>query len=353
MRFKGLIIACLSLAVATGASAQVEYDDMYFNSADRKALNAARGTQTFALGGKKKKAYQQEDFNNPTDSYSARNINPEHISRSNADEARAEEQDYYVSDYNRKSAAGYSAWHNQFNSWYNSPWYSTGWYGASRWGYSPYYSGMYSPYWGSRFYDPFYYDPFYDPFYPSYGMGYGPSWNVGFSFGSMYRPWYWGMSAGYGWYNSWYPRTIVIVDNGVGPNVRYGKRSTRGSATYNNSTVTNNRSRNSVSTPTYGRSNSGGRATSTVNTAPTSTRQSSYYNKNWRSASQTAPTRTSTWSGSNSNSRSSYNSGSSYDRGSSRTPSYSPSPQRSYSGGSSGSSGSSGGGSNGRTRGGR
>src|SRR5690606_19519762 len=136
-------------------------------------------------------------------------------------------------------------------------------------------------------------------------------------------------------------------------NVRYGKRSTRGSATYNNSTVTNNRSRNSVSTPTYGRSNSGGRATSTVNTAPTSTRQSSYYNKNWRSASQTAPTRTSTWPWSNSTSLSSYHSPSSYDRATSRLPSYSTTHQRSYSGGSSASSGSSGGGSNGRTRRGR
>lgn len=351
MQLKNFLIGCLSLAVATGASAQVEYDDMYFNSADRKALNDLRGTQSFALNSKKKKALTEEEFSNPTDSYSARNINPEHISRSNADEARADEQDYYVTDYNRRTAAGYSTWNNQFNNWYNSPWYSTGWYGASR--YSPYYSHMYSPYspyWSSSWYDPFYYDAFYDPF-----MSYGPSWSFryGLSFGSsFYSPWHWGLSAGYGWYSPWYPRTIVVVDNGVGSNVRYGKRPTRGSTSYNNTAVTNTRSRNNVSTPpSYTRPSTGGRTTSTISTS-TTTRQSSHYNKNWRSAAQTAPGRSS-WS-SGSNTRSSYNSGS-YDRGSRST--YTPAPQRSYSGSSGysggSSSGSSGGGSNGRTRGGR
>ena len=347
MQLKSFLIGFLSLVVATGASAQVEYDDMYFNSADRRELNALKGTQTFALSGKKKKALTEAEFNNPTDSYSARNINPEHISRSNADEARAEEQDYFVTNYTQKTAAGYTAWNNHFNNWYNSPWYSTGWYGASRWyPYTPYYSHMYTPYWSSA-----YYDPFYDPFYMGYG---GPAWGFGFGYSlGSYRPWHWGLSAGYSWYNSWYPRKIVIVDNGVGSKVQYGKRSTRGSATYNNSAVTNNRSRTNVTTPpTYGRPNTGGRTTNAISTS-TSTQQSSYYNKNWRSAAQSTPTRSSSWS-SGSNTRSGYDAGS-YDRGS-RGSSYNPSPQRSYggsSGGSSGSSGSSGGGSNGRTRGSR
>ncbi|HEX7014051.1 MAG TPA: hypothetical protein VF191_00970 [Cyclobacteriaceae bacterium] len=349
MQLKSFLIGFLGLAVAAGASAQVEYDDLYFNSADRQEMNTLKGTQSVAMTGKRKKALTEE-FSNPTDSYSARNINPEHISRSNADEARADEQDYFITNYNQKSAAGYSAWNNDFNRWYNSPWYSTGWYGSSfGYPYSPYYSHMYSPYWGSPWYDPFYYDPFY--------MGYGPSWSFGygFSMGSFYRPWYLGLSAGYGWYNSWYPTRVIVVDNGVNSKVQYGKRPTRGYTSYNNSAVTNTRSRNSVSTPpSYTRPSTSGRTTSTVNTS-NSSQQSSYYNKNWRSASQTAPSRSgSSWS-SGSNSRSTYNSGS-YDRGS-RGSSYSPAPQRSYSGssysGGSSSSGSSGGGSNGRTRGGR
>jgi hypothetical protein len=347
MQLKSFLIGCLSLAVATGASAQVEYDDMYFNSADRRELNALKGTPTLALTGKKKKALTEE-FNNPTDSYSARNINPEHVSRSNANEARTDDLDYFITNYTRKSAAGYSAWHNQFNSWYNSPWYTTGWYGASRWyPFTPYYSHMYTPYWSSTLYDPFWYDPwYYDTFYM--GLG-GPAWRFGYGFNYGF-PAYWGISHGFGWYNSWYPR-VIIVDNDAIPNVQYRKRPTRGVASYNNSTVTNSRSRSSVSTPpSYNRPNTGGRTSSGITTS-NSSQQSSYYNKNWRSASQSAPGRSS-WS-SDSNTRSSYDRGS-YDRGS-RAPSYSPSPQRSYGGSSygGGSSGSSGGGSNGRSRGSR
>src|SRR5690606_19479263 len=272
MQLKSFLIGCLSLAVATGASAQVEYDDMYFNSSDRRELKAVKGSETFALNSKKKKASKEDEFSNPTDSYSARNINPEHISRSNADEARADEQDYYITNYNQKTAAGYSAWHNQFNNWYNSPWYSTGWYSAR---YNPY---MYSPYWSSAWYDPFYYDPFYSSWYDPLYSSWGPSWSFGwgFSYGSFYSPWRWGLSAGYGWYNPWYPRTIIIVDRDGNSRVQYGKRGTRGVATYNNSTVTNSRSRGSVATPTYNRPNSGGRTSSTISTS-NSSQQSSYY----------------------------------------------------------------------------
>nr|PZN55755.1 MAG: hypothetical protein DIU61_05220 [Bacteroidota bacterium] len=345
MQLKSFLIGCLSLAVATGASAQVEYDDMYFNSADRRELNALKGSQTFALNSKKKKASKEEEFSNPTDSYSARNINPEHISRSNADEARADEQDYFITNYNQKTAAGYSAWHNQFNNWYNSPWYSMGWYSAR---YNPY---MYSPYWSSSFYDPFYYDPFYSSWYDPFYSSWGPSWSFGwgFSYGSLYSPWRWGLSLGYGWYSPWYPRTIIIVDNDGNSRVRYGKRATRGVASYNNSAITNSRSRTSVATPqSYTRPNTGGRTSGAISTS-NSSQQSSYYNKNWRSAAQSTPARSgSSWS-SGSNTRSTYDGGS-YDRGS-RSPSYSPAPQRSYGGSSGGSSGSSSGGSNGRTRG--
>ncbi|HEY8511549.1 MAG TPA: hypothetical protein VIL31_06295 [Cyclobacteriaceae bacterium] len=359
MQLKSFLIGCLSLAVATGASAQVEYDDMYFNSSDRRELKAVKGSETFALNSKKKKASKEDEFSNPTDSYSARNINPEHISRSNADEARADEQDYYITNYNQKTAAGYSAWHNQFNNWYNSPWYSTGWYSAR---YNPY---MYSPYWTSSWYDPFYYDRFYSSWYDPFYSSWGPSWSFGwgFSYGSFYSPWRWGLSAGYGWYNSWYPRTIIIVDNDGTSRVQYGKRGTRGVASYNNSAVTNNRSRGGVVTPSYSRPNTNGRTSSSytrptttgrtsgvISTSNSSQQQSSYYNKNWRSATQSTPVRS--WS-SGSGTRPTYDGGS-YNR-SSQSPTYSPAPQRSSSGGSSGysggSSGSSSGGSSGRTRG--
>src|SRR5690606_405746 len=118
---------------------------------------------------------------------------------------------------------------------------------------------------------------------------------------------------------SWYPRTtVVIVDNNVnGRNVSYGKRPTRDSRAYTNTTAPT-RSRDNVNVPTYGRSNSTGRTTTT--TAPTSTRQEPYYNKNWRSASQGSATRPATYRSYNdrsggSNTRSSgYNPGSSYNR---------------------------------------
>lgn len=365
MKLKGFLIGCLSLGLASGSFAQVEYDDMYFNAKDRSELNAAKASGALAMTGKKKSMLEEEFSDNPTDSYSARNINPEHVSRSNSRIAQEEELDYYMSDYQRSTASGYSSWNSNFNNWYNNPWYSSGWYGSgfNSWNspyYSPYYSYMGSPYgaWGSSFYD-----PFYSPFgygYSPYGYGYGSGWNLGFSysFGSPYYPMSmspWGWGASYSWYNSWYPRTIVIVDNNVsGRDVRYGKRATRDSQIYTN-TTTPTRTRTNSDLPSYGRSNSGGRVSTET---PASTRQEAYYNKNWRSGAQGSATRGSSynsWSGSDSRS-SGYNSGSSYDRGSnSGRSTYTPSaPQQrsssSYGGGSSPSR-STGTGSNGRSRG--
>lgn len=364
MKLKGFLIGCLSLGLASGSFAQVEYDDMYFNAKDRSELNAMKATGTLAMTGKKKSMLEEELYDNPTDSYSARYINPEHISRSNSRVAQEEELDYFLANYNHKTASGYSSWNSGFNNWYNNPWYSAGWYGSgfNSWNspyYSPYSSYMGSPYgaWGSPWYD-----SFYSPYgygYSPYGYGFGSGWNLGFSysFGSPYYPMSmspWGWSAGYNWFNSWYPRAVVIVDNDVnGRTVRYGKRPTRDSKVYTNTTVPT-RTRSNADLPSYGRSDSGGRTTTT--TAPTSTRQEAYYNKNWRSASQGSATRGSSynsWSGSDSRS-SGYNPGSSYDRGSnSGRSSYTPSaPQQrsSYSGGSSPSR-STGTGSNGRSRG--
>lgn len=360
MKVKALLIGCLSMGLASGSFAQVEYDDMYFNAKDRAELNAMKASGALAMTGKKKSALDENFSDNPTDSYSARNINPEHVSRSNSRAAQEDEQDYFISDYQHRTGSGYSHWYSNFNSWYNSPWYSTGWYGSgfSAWNspfYSPYsymgspYAYMGSPwgpydYWNSPWYDPFY---SYGAGWPSYGTGW--HWNVGFgySYGSPYSmsPW--------GWGGGWYPgRTVVIVDNDVyGKNIRSGKRATRDSKIYTN-TTTPTRTRSNVTTPTYGRSNSSGRTTTT--TLPASTRQEAYYNKNWRSASQGSPTRSSSYSSwSDTNTRSSgYNSGRTYDRGSGS--SFTPStPQRSssFSGGSTSPSRSTGSGSNGRTRG--
>lgn len=350
MKLKGFLMGCLSLGLASGSFAQVEYDDLYFTAKDRSELNALRNSGSLAMSGNKKSSLQEEFSDNPTDSYSARNINPEHVSRSNSRAAQEEEENYFISDYQHKTGSGYSNWYSNFNNWYNSPWYSSGWYGSgfSRWN-SPYY-GPYS-YMGS----PFGYGYGYDPFYSPYGYGGGSYWNVGlgYSFGSPYYPMSmspWGWGAGYSWYNSWYPRsTVVIVDNDVnGRKVQYGKRATRGSKAYT-STTTPDRTRGNVAVPTYNRSSSSGRTT----TAPASTtRQASYYNKNWRNASQGSATRSgsyNSWSGSDSRSSSGYNrsSGSSTYR-----PSAAPAQRSSsFSGGSSTPSRSTGSGSNGRSRG--
>src|SRR4051812_6011219 len=167
MKTKSILITLVSSMLAFGAVAQsVENDDMYFNSKDRAKLNAQRATEQEAYASNRSydnnarsQRYQNDDTNvNPTDSYSARNVNPEYVSRNNSQSAQTDNQDYFVSGYQYSpsntaynTASNYNNWNNGFNNWYGSSWYNSSWYGPSMYSMnSPYYYGY------SRWNDPLY-----------------------------------------------------------------------------------------------------------------------------------------------------------------------------------------------------
>ena len=92
MKLREMLLATVCLVGFSGAMAQeVEYDDMYFNSEDRAKLREQRALEVAYNTPKKSnkfEEYQEEAASiNPTDSYSARNVNPEYISRSHTQTA--------------------------------------------------------------------------------------------------------------------------------------------------------------------------------------------------------------------------------------------------------------------------
>jgi hypothetical protein len=344
MKIKGIMLAIVSLLGMGGVFAQaVEYDDMYFNSRDRKKLNEqkASGELVFASREKLKKVDEdQVEATNPTDSYSARNINPEYTSRAQTQSAQ-DDEDYFVNNYqyNRNQ---YNNWNNNFNQGYNDPWYRSNYY-------YPRINSRNSPYYGYNSYGyNSYNSPWYDPMWSyngwssSFGLSFGNSWNYGW--GGNYNYWnqpyygydpYFGGGYGYGggyWNNYRYPGTIVVINGGEngGRKMVYGKRPTRGNALSSNQAGTRTR----TTIPNAGRVDNSGRGRT----------QQDYYNRSQRtnSSNSTFDNRSNTQ---NNRSRSwgDYNSNSS---GRSSTPSYSPSQNSS-----SGASRSSGSGTNGRSRG--
>lgn len=353
MKNKVVMFNLVALLFASATFAQgVENDDMYFNSKDRAKLKAQKATEeaayTASIKKVKKSKATQEDFTNPTDSYSARNVNPEFAARSNSQTAQIDNADYFVNDYRYTNTSNLNNWNNNFNNWYGNPWYSANYYGPS-------FNSWNNPYYGS------YYDSWGNPYYgsgwsSSFSSYWGSSWNYGwglnFGFGNPYmNSWSsWGSPYGYGGWYGGYPSNIIIVNNGEGGrNVAYGKRATRGGMVTSRQDGINNRTRsNYVSTPTNGGRNpdGGGR----VSTPVRSQRQEDYYNRNWRNSQQggTTPSRSSSnngWSNSSNRSTDSYN------RSSDSNPSFSPSRSSSSDGGGSRSSAPASSGSNGRSRG--
>jgi hypothetical protein len=295
MKNKDMMFSLAALLFATASFAQgVEYDDMYFNSKDRAALNAQKTStdaSAYASNKKvKKNEIQEEVFVNPTDSYSARNVNPEFSSRSNSQTALADEQDYFVSNYRYKQASDINSWNNSFNNWYGVPLYRPNYYGSSIYAWN-------SPYYGS------YYDPYGYPYYQSgwsssYSFYMGNSWNYGWG-GGMGM----GMGMGYGnpYGNSWgsygygyggYPVSIVYINNynnggyygEAGKPVAYGKRPTRSGMVTTPQETTNYRTRTNYVAASSGDrpSNTGGR----VSTPSNGTQQVEYYNRSWRNSQQ-------------------------------------------------------------------
>jgi hypothetical protein len=357
MKTRVILFSIVLSVMGSAAFAQVEQDDMYFNSKDRAKLRESRKTADLALASNRKKEKQEEDeLNNPKDTYSARNVNPEFTSRSHSKSAQEDEEDYFVNNYqysgNQFSNAGqYNNWNNNYNNWYGNSWYRNNYW-------SPSINAWNSPYYG--YYDSFN-SPWYDPYWSqngwssSFSFYYGSNWNYGWGGNYNYwnRPYCPGWNSYYSsnaYWNSYrYPSTIVVINNNesAGRGVSYGKRPTRGSSIVSNRNES--RSRQSISNPPD--NNSGGRSSSNGRT-----QSGEYYNRSWRyNNSQPATTQdsrsntqnnrpNSNWSNSNNNS---------WNNSSNERTYTAPSRSNSSSdgGGTRTNSGSSGSGSNGRTRG--
>lgn len=340
MKIKGFLLAAFAFAGIGGAVAQgVEYDDMYFSSEDRAKLNQQRATEmayntTTTTKKSKHNEWAEEERVNPTDSYSARNINPEYTAREHTQSAQAGEEDYFVNNYqyNRNQL---NNWNNNFNNWYSNPWYRSNYYGPgiNTWN-TPYY-GYNS--WNSPWYDPYW---SYNGWSSSFSYHFGNSWNYGWggSYNYWNRPYYgwhnpyyaWDPYMGSGfygggyWNNYRYPGTIVVVNSGERGNVMYGKRPTRGTSIVTERS--NVRSRTDV-TNSVRNDNSSGRVSNQ------STKQEEYYNRYNRQRSTSNPSSYDSRTNTQQNRSSSWNNNNSWNnnRGSysptnrSSSPSYSPS----------------------------
>jgi hypothetical protein len=357
-------IYILTLFTVSAFAQEIEHDDMYFNSKDRQKLRELSAQQYAVADARKSERRNTESEElNPTDSYSARTVNPEYSSRSNAETAQADNEDYFVNNYRYQTANNLNQFNNNFNNWYNSSWYQRNYWGPSIYSWnSPFYGSYYNP-WGNPWNDPFYRANYSSSFsfhwgsrwnygwgfdnywgHPANAWGWGSGWGPSYAFG--YNSWY-----GPSWYGGGYPRVIVVNNNygETGRKVVYGKRpvrsSTMASDQYNTRTRTSSYDQN-----TSGRPNSGGRTSSGSN---------EYYNKSWRYTSPANSNSTNTYNSNTRTRSSSYSNDSNSQRNSSfgnsnnsySTPSRSSSP--SYNSGSRSSSPSPSGGSSGRTRGSR
>jgi hypothetical protein len=305
MKIKVAILGMTVACVAGSVMAQ-ENDDMYFNSKDRAKLNSTKAdqkkTEALAYVDNEASTSAEDEDINTTDSYSARNVNPEFTSRSNSELAQEDDENYFVNDYRFANANELSQFDNNYNNWYSSQWYNSGYYGRMNAFNSPYYNSFASP-WGSPYQSGWYggisfysgspwgynsgwgYDPWSNYGYGNYGGGY---YGGGYYGGGSY----WGGGGYYGGGN-----TVIIVEGGRGQ--AYGKRGERGGMTYYrpDNSAPNRRSavvsRGSSSGNSGGRvstnNTSSGRVATSTNTGRT---QDEYYNRQWRN------TRTNTGSGS-------------------------------------------------------
>lgn len=247
MKTRIVLAGLLGMAMTLEVAAQrAENDDMYFRSKDRernKSLEAyADNTAVKTKKQKQEEVVQEEEDENvnPTDSYSARNVNPEYVSRSNSEKASEDESNYYLEGYTPPSSTT-----NFNNSYYNNAnWARSTYYANTMWN-SPYYGMGYSSPWMNPYYGGGFYDPW---MMPSYGMGpsYGwrSGWSLGFTFGNYWNPWGFGGNPYYGGFGYGYPAYYYgggYYNEPVRGN--YGKRPSRHSATVQPTQRTVTRSR--------------------------------------------------------------------------------------------------------------
>lgn len=344
MKIKVIILSLLSFVVVGSALGQVEQDDMYFNAKDRAKLREAEKSNSIALASAKQSRQGSDEDSNPTDSYSARNVNPEFTSRSQSETSKADEEDYYVPNYRYANQSYFNDFNRNYNNWFNNPWYRTNSWGSSMNGWnSPYYGSVYDS-WGGA-------NPYYRSGWSSgFSFYYGRSWNYGMNncfscspyayydpYYDFYNPYYgynsfnpyWGRPSYYG--GGWNRPTRVVYIENDDYRTNYGKRSSR-SGQINRDRDSGTRGNGRVVDGRDGRTNSGGR----VN------REQEYYNNTWRNtnrsntnSSYTTPARTATpsWNSNdnnnNTNSNSNSNSRTSWESQQRSTPSYTPAPSRS------------------------
>ncbi len=376
MKIKVAFLSLLAVSTSMVASAQVEHDDMYFNSKDRAKVQASKPmTLSMSNNSRNSIATQQEIATaiNPTDSYSARNVNPEYISQSMVSSGSTEAAPYFIPDYaptsvNQNLKSNNSSYSNYNNSYYP---YNNGMYSGYGNPYNSFYPSMYGGYGNPYGYNNFYNSGWSSMLSLGFGMGMGgypyggyypyggSSWSMMSMmgmYGSPYYGWnpYYSMGMGY---SSYYPHTVVVInDNNRNNNVIYGRRPSR-SSDINNTVTYNNRSTTMV-TDSQGRVRSSG-----ANGRVSGDGTASYYQRGWRSNPETNSAVRSNWStsgrtgGDNTSgfrSNSGYNSRSSnssfFDSGSSRSSNYSGGSS-SFSGGSRSSGSVSGGSSSGVRRG--
>lgn len=235
-----MVTGLLVVGIAFQALAQrVENDDMYFRKKDREKLKnqeVSTSSDAYPTPQKKnkEKAAEQPEVN-PTDSYSAENINPEYISRANSEKA-TEEESYFTENYSPNSFGNNFG---GYNSYYNNPWNSSIGFNNA-WLASPY--GWNDPF----FYSPYGYNPWMsNPYTGGFGCGSGWSLSMSYFWGNSWGSgWNYGLTYGWGnpYYNYYSPFYSPYFYNSWGnpyygggyyyesPTATYGRRPSRNSA---------------------------------------------------------------------------------------------------------------------------
>lgn len=317
MKTRIIFFSLLAVSAAMAASAQVvEYDDMYFTSKDRARLQASKPLTLKSISA----AHEVATAINPTDSYSARNVNPEYISQNSVNPSGSvEAAPYFIPDYTPTSI-NQNLYNNSSSHWNNNNNFRgmgmMPGFGGMGMGMMPGFGGMgMMPGFGGPFGnfnngmdgwgDPFGFNGFNNfnngGWSSSIGLGFGMggwnswdnnswamggspfwnnnycgfnNWNMGMGMGGFNN---WNM--GMGGFNNFYPRNMIIINNGdpANRNVVYGKRTSR-STDINNSVNTSDRSTSMVMTDSQGRvrGSSGRVSGGSDNTG-------SYYQPGWRS----------------------------------------------------------------------
>ena len=304
-----VVFGCLVAFVAYGQ----EFDDLYFNSRDRAKLNEGKIAADLGLTKKNGEMREANATLNPTDSYSARNINPEYSTQLQTGASPAVDDNYFIPDFqptgvNRNlsdcncNAGSYynpyfgnHAWNNPYYGYANGFGSPFGNYYPSPWGY-PSYGGFNSGLSLSMGYG---WGGFSPGFYSGMGYGYGSYSNFWNPYGNPWRNGYYGSYYGY-------PGQVIIINNGDtgAPRVSYSKRSSRSSNI--NYSVDNPRPSSMANTNTTGRK--------AITNGRSRSASPEYYERGWKRAQNESNATRGYWN--NSNFRANSPAHSAFDRGS-------------------------------------